>query len=274
MSLVVATEPTSLVAVEDQCARIEAWAETCANVAELRDAMNKCSAISEYLRLTATEGTARVETTKRRLEMRVGLLLGPTRQGQKSDDGPLHRDEEVAGMHDSQASTFRAMAADPDTVEEVISASTDTAPPSRRKVMDAIKAKRKPTEEDVLKKLSRAAVAARVEKAKQMAAEGYTSRQIADAIEVTPGSFPEFRKRHGVDVPADAIVGKTRLLDADRMVAETVHTLEGAAMTVGLIGDPREAGLNPARIEDWATSLRSSLTVLTQFSKQLKETAQ
>ncbi len=274
MSLVVATEPTSLVAVEDQCARIEAWAETCANVAELRDAMNKCSAISEYLRLTATEGTARVETAKRRLEMRVGLLLGPTRQGQKSDDGPLHRDEEVAGMHDSQASTFRAMAADPETVEEVIAASSDTEPPSRRKVMAAIKSKRKPPNEgDVLKRLSRAATDARVDKAKAMAAEGYTSRQIADAIEGIE-DFTGFKKRHGIDVPADAVVGKTRHHDADRMVAETVHTLEGAAMTVGLIGDPRTAGVNPDLIEDWATSLRASLTVLTQFSKQLKEIAQ
>lgn len=274
MSLVVATEPTSLVAVEDQCARIEAWAETCDNVAELRDAMNKCSAISEYLRLTATEGTARVETAKRRLEMRVGLLLGPTRQGQKSDDGPLHRDEEVAGMHDSQASTFRAMAADPETVEEVIAASSDTEPPSRRKVMDAIKSKRKATEDDVLKKLSRAAVEARVAKATEMAGAGYTSRQIAEAIGVDLAGFTGFKKRHGVVVPADATVGRTHRHDSDRMVSESVATLEGVAMTLDLVGHPADAGLAPEQIAGWATSLSASLTALTRFNKQLKEMTQ
>ena len=123
MSLVVATEPTSLVAVEDQCARIEAWAETCDNVAELRDAMNKCSAISEYLRLTATEGTARVETAKRRLEVRVGALLGPAQVG---GDRSEQVDRDQPDIDKATVSHFRAMAADPDTVEEVIAASTDT----------------------------------------------------------------------------------------------------------------------------------------------------
>jgi len=273
VSLVVATEPTSLVAAEDQCARIEAWAETCDNVAELRDAMNKCSAISEYLRLTATEGTARVETAKRRLEMRVGLLLGPTRQGQKSDDGPLLTEEEVR-IAAAQRSDFRAMAADPATVEEVIAASTDEAPPTRKKVMGAIKSKRKTTEDDMLKKLSRAAVEVRVAKANEMAAAGYTSRQIADAIDVGQASFTEFKKRHGVVVPADAIVGKTHRHDSDRMVSESVATLEGVAMTLDLVGHPADAGLDPEQIAGWATSLSASLTALTRFNKQLKEMTQ
>ena len=141
--------------------------------------------------------------------------------------------------------------------------------------MDAIKSKRTPpSEEDVLKRLSRAAVELRVEKAKTMAAEGYTSRQIAEAIDIPLDNFPDFKKRHGVVVPADAVVGRTHHLNGDRMVTETVHTLEGAAMTVGLIGDPATAGLDPEQIEGWVTSLRASLTVLTQFTKQLKEMTQ
>ena len=143
--------------------------------------------------------------------------------------------------------------------------------------MDAIKSKRnggKPKEEDVLKRLSRAAVAERVAKATTMAAEGYTSRQIAEAIGVGIENFAGFKKRHGITVPADAVVGRTHNLDADRMVTETVHTLEGAAMTIGLVGHPADAGLDPDQIDGWVTSLRSSLTVLTQFSKQLKEMTQ
>lgn len=52
-SIVVATEPTSLVAAERQCAAIEAWSETCDDVGELLDTRNKCAAMREYLRLTS-----------------------------------------------------------------------------------------------------------------------------------------------------------------------------------------------------------------------------
>jgi hypothetical protein len=273
VSLVVATEPTSLVAVEDQCARIEAWAETCDNVAELRDAMNKCSAISEYLRLTATEGCARVEAAKRRLEVRVGALLGPPRTPAETGRGTQRRDSEIQ-IPEHQHSAFRAMAADPDEVEAVIAASTDQEPPSRRKVMDAIKSKRKTTEDDVLKKLSRAAVEARVAKATEMAEAGYTSRQIAESIGIDADGFTAFKKRHGVTVPADAIVGKTHRHDSDRMVSESVDSLEGVAMTLDLVGHPADAGLDPDQIAGWATSLTASLTALTRFNKQLKEMTQ
>lgn len=60
MSLVVAAEPTSLVAVEDQCAAIEAWAEACTSIAELRDAGNKLSAIDKYLELREIASAAGV----------------------------------------------------------------------------------------------------------------------------------------------------------------------------------------------------------------------
>ena len=143
MSLVVSTEPTSLVAVEDQCARVEAWAEQSDSVPELRDAMNKLSAISEYLTLTSTEGVARVEAAKRRLEVRIGQVLGPPQQGRRVDLEPLPRAEEVP-VPPTQRHEFRQMAAHPDVVEQVIAESTDDNPPSRRQVTEAIKAEKPP----------------------------------------------------------------------------------------------------------------------------------
>jgi len=121
---------------------------------------------------------------------------------------------------------------------------------------------------------SRAAVAARVAKAKQLASEGHSSRQIAEAIGIAADSFGAFRKRHDIDVPADLIVGKTHNLDHDRIVSEAVSSLEGIAMGVGLIGDPADAGLDAEQIQGWVTSLHGSLTVLIQFRKQLKEMTQ
>jgi len=118
---------------------------------------------------------------------------------------------------------------------------------------------------------SRAAVAQRVGKAKAMAKEGYTSRQIANSLGLPVANFPDFKARHGIEVPADSTVGRARHLDSDRIVAETVSTLEGVVMGLDLV---QMDGLAPDRIADWATSLSDSLRLLNRFQKQLKEMTQ
>lgn len=131
MTVVVTTEPASLVAVHDQCAALEAWAEQCSSVAELRDASNKLAAIDEYLARTTTEGRGRVAAAMRRLEVRIGKLLPPSHRGKVRNRG----DE----LNHRQETEFRQMAEDEDTVEDVIAGSDDEKPASRRKVMRAIR---------------------------------------------------------------------------------------------------------------------------------------
>jgi hypothetical protein len=140
---VVTHEPTSLAAVHDQCAAIEAWAEACQSVPELRDASNKLAAIDTYLERTSIEGRARTAAAMRRLEVRIGQLLGPA-----ENRGPAtpHRDER---LHDQQRSDFRRMAEHEDVVEEVIACSTDEDPASRRKVTEAIRHRRQPETTEV-----------------------------------------------------------------------------------------------------------------------------
>lgn len=115
---------------------------------------------------------------------------------------------------------------------------------------------------------SRAGVAERVAKAKQMAAEGCTSRQIAEALGISVDNMGEFRQRHGIEVPADAVVGRTKRIDSNRVVTETVHGLDGFAMGVELVAFDT---LDAQQIEGWVTSLSNSLRSLNRFLKQLKE---
>jgi hypothetical protein len=135
---VVTHEPTSLAAVHDQCAAIEAWAEACQSVPELRDASNKLAAIDTYLERTSIEGRARTAAAMRRLEVRIGQLLGPAEKGRPSN-GNVPREEHLPGnrRHD-----FRQMAEHEDVVEDVIADSTDEDPASRRKVTEAIRRQR------------------------------------------------------------------------------------------------------------------------------------
>lgn len=137
MSLVVASEPTSLVAVHDQCAAIEAWAETCESVPELKDAVNKLSAIEEYLSRTSTEGRGRVADAMRRLQVRIGKLLGPVPSPQESGARKGSGATEALSRHDRH--DFRKMAEHEDIVEQVIAESSDDEPASRRKVIEAIR---------------------------------------------------------------------------------------------------------------------------------------
>lgn len=143
MSLIhVTPEPTSLAQVNDQCEAIEVWAEHCDSVPELRDATNKLAAINEYLTRTSTDGRARVDAAMRKLEVRIGDLLGPPDIGGDRKTDQFDRDR--TDLSPDQRSDFRQMAANSDVVDEVIEQSTDDDPPSRRKVMRAIKQQTKP----------------------------------------------------------------------------------------------------------------------------------
>lgn len=113
---------------------------------------------------------------------------------------------------------------------------------------------------------SRDGIAAKVAKAKAMAAEGYTSRQIGEAIGVE--NMGPFRARHGFEVPADAVVGKRHHIDSNRIVAETVASLDGMVMALDLV---EMSELNPAEIEQWVISFNQSLSKLRSFQNQMKE---
>lgn len=131
-------EPSSLVVVDDQCAAVERWAEQCQSIPELRDASHKLAAIDEYLSRTSTEGRARVAAAQRRLEVRIGTLLGPADNGGDRKSDQFIR--EVTELTPNERTTFRKMAEHVEIVEGAIAESTDEQPASRRKVMERVRA--------------------------------------------------------------------------------------------------------------------------------------
>lgn len=267
MTLVV-REPTSLVEVDDQCSAVERWASDCQSIPELQDASNRLAAIDEYLARTSTEGRSRVAAAIRRLEVRIGQLLGPPMTRQEA--GAARGVPREGHLNKNQRRDFRQMAEHPEVVEDVIKESTDEKPASRRSVMQRLQdaAKKHPVNEPQPFK-SRAAVEARVEKAKEMAEAGYTSRQIAAEIGITAESMASFRDRHGIEVPADKAIGKVRLHDSNRILDETVTTLEAVAMSLNVIEIDQ---LDADQAEHWVASLTDSIRSLNRFTKKLKET--
>lgn len=143
MTALAIPQPTSPAQIDDTCASVEAWAEECTDIPALRDTANKLAALDEYLVRTSTDGRARVAAAMRRLETRIGSLL-PDRE----NHGPATRNHDD-GFHRQQESDFRQMAAHPEVVEDEIEQSSDDAPASRRKVVEAIKQRtqRRPVDE-------------------------------------------------------------------------------------------------------------------------------
>ncbi len=113
-----------------------------------------------------------------------------------------------------------------------------------------------------------AAAGRRAELIGRWAQEGSTSRQMAGLLGIRDDVVRRIARDHGTSIRADAAVGRTRRLDSNRIVRETVHALEGLAMGAGLV-NPAE--LDKTQIPGWAGSLTASLRALNQLAKTLKE---
>ncbi len=115
---------------------------------------------------------------------------------------------------------------------------------------------------------SSAAAARRAELIGRWAGEGSTSRQIAGLLGIRDDVVRRIARDHGISLRADTAVGRTRRLDSNRIVRETVNALEGLAMGAGLVSP---AELDKAQIPGWAGSITASLRALNRLVKTLKE---
>jgi hypothetical protein len=112
------------------------------------------------------------------------------------------------------------------------------------------------------------AVALRRELIGEFAASGMSSAQIGERLGIGHDRVRQVAREHGIDIRADAVLGRTRRLDSNRIVRETAHALEGLVMSVEL-ADP--AGLDPTQTAEWAASMTRSIRALSKFLHQIKE---
>jgi hypothetical protein len=102
----------------------------------------------------------------------------------------------------------------------------------------------------------------------EFAAHGLSSGQIGDRLGIAEDRVRQMAREHGITIRADAVLGRTRRPDSNRIVREMVHALEGLAMSAGL-ADP--AGLDSAEAAEWAASMTRSIRALSRFARQVKE---
>lgn len=114
---------------------------------------------------------------------------------------------------------------------------------------------------------SRAGQQLRIETIRDMAAKGYSSHQIANAIHIGAERVRLLARREGIDITADAFVGRRPQIDVENVIEQTVLALSGIAMGLSMIDDI--PSIDAAKRREWLEALEPSLAALTRLKKEL-----
>lgn len=106
----------------------------------------------------------------------------------------------------------------------------------------------------------------RLARVRDMAASGHSSNQIAAEFGINAGGLRRRMRAIGIDVPADRVVGRSHLHDANRIVERMAMDAENLTADVNLI---EFASLDRARIGDWIDGLGRSRKSLDSFIRRL-----
>jgi len=113
---------------------------------------------------------------------------------------------------------------------------------------------------------TRAFLRDRLDEMRRLAAEGHSSRQIAEAVGLTFAAARGLMRREGITVRADAVVGHSKRLNANRIVDHIVIDAEHLVADFNLIDFTQ---LDHARLPLWLRSLAESREKLGAFIRRL-----
>lgn len=109
----------------------------------------------------------------------------------------------------------------------------------------------------------------RAEMIRNLAEQGYTSRQMPEKVGVTEESVRLIARDFNIEIPADKVVGKQRRMNHTQMVEQTVIALANEVDALKYI-DFSEVDFSEA--DEWVASLSQSISKLRKFANRIKET--
>lgn len=113
--------------------------------------------------------------------------------------------------------------------------------------------------------------AAQADRIAELAARGYSSRQIAPKLGLSEQYVRRLISEYDIDIPADKSVRNTRRINSTQVVVNTATALEGLVAGIDLIDYD---AIDVQEVRQWATSLTDSLKELRRFVKQIQEMTQ
>lgn len=102
----------------------------------------------------------------------------------------------------------------------------------------------------------------------EMAASGHTRDQIAREVGMTTEGIRNGAQQRGIDIRADRVVGRTRRLDTNRIIRQSVLDLEGIVASLALIN---RDDIDPEEAQTWVDSLNQSIKALSKARTAIKE---
>lgn len=169
--------------------------------------------------------------------------------------------------------------------EEAIAGGRAEGNLSRANVVRKVKANQEPRQADaVTARESEPAVPESVDRSPQAASrrrelmrewasQGWTSVQIGARLGIADDTIRRIARDDGISIPADVALGRgtRKSVDSNRIVRETVNSLEGLEISLELVHFDE---LDLSEIPNWTNSLAASIRVLNRLNKQLKELVQ
>lgn len=119
---------------------------------------------------------------------------------------------------------------------------------------------------------SKAAVQARRDAIRRLAASGCSAGQLAKQLGISEDRVRLIAKENGIEIAAEKVLGRSRRVDANRVVESTVADLDASMSSTHALMEGRYADLDPDRVATWVASLEESRKSLTKFIAALKET--
>lgn len=108
----------------------------------------------------------------------------------------------------------------------------------------------------------------RAELIADLAAEGYRTQQIAPKVGITEDAVRRICRDYGITVRADAVVGRARRLDSNRILSGAVESLEVTAFSLQQV-NPLD--LDQEAAQEWIDSLTESVSAIRKAIRTIKE---
>lgn len=215
-------------------------------------------ALDRSIRSARANGEMANPTGPKSSYMRSGKLVNVDRDHEPT--GISARDL-FGGNAEARSDAYQMGAAEPEDFDEAIEEAKSEGNLSRANVVRKVKQKAgPPTTRD-----------SRADLIEDLAAQGYSSRQMPGKVGVAEGTIRQIARDHNIEIPADRSVGNTRRINSTQVVINTATALEGLVAGVELVDFD---ALNIVEVRQWATSLTESMRTLNRFVKQIKEMTQ
>lgn len=104
-----------------------------------------------------------------------------------------------------------------------------------------------------------------------LAEQGWVSAQIAREVGMGEEGLRKGARQRGIDIRADRTVGRSRRLDTNRIIRESVAAVEALLPGLDLI-NPDD--IDPEEAQTWVDSLTTSISALSKAKRTIKESIQ